>query len=226
METDERLPLSYIAQYGYCPRRAGLIMNQQLWQDNEYTAEGAFQHQRAHDHRVERRGQNLLFYEFPVFSDALGLLGKCDCIEAAASPNGAALPGEALRYALYPVEYKHGPLRKEPEYEQQLCAQALCLEEMYGAVIPEGALYYIRSHRRQAIPFTPALREATRQTVLRLHELWRQGGLPPPQPGARCGKCSMKEHCQPELPASAGGYRQKLLRELAAPPKTEEGSEG
>lgn len=222
MEIDDRLPLSYIAQYGYCPRRAGLIMNQQLWQDNAYTAEGSFQHQRAHDHRIERRGQSLLLYEFSVFSDVLGLSGKCDCIEAAASQNGAALPGEELRYALYPVEYKHGPLRKEPEYEQQLCAQALCLEEMYGVFIPQGALFYIQSHRRQAVELTPALREATRQTIAGLRSLWQGGGLPPPQPGPRCGKCSMKEHCQPGLPASAGGYRQRLLRELAAAPSPNE----
>ena len=94
---------------------------------------------------------------------------------------------------------------------------------MYGVFIPQGALFYIRSHRRQAVEFTPALREATRQTAEALRQLWQAGSLPPPQPGPRCGKCSMKEHCQPDLPARAGGYRQKLLRELAAPAPSKEG---
>lgn len=218
METDERLPLSYVAQYGYCPRRAGLLMNQQLWEENEHTAEGRFQHQRAHDHRIERRGETLTFYEFPVFSDNLGLSGKCDCIEATATPDGVPLPGEPLRYALYPVEYKHGPLRQETEYMWQLCAQALCLEEMYGAEITRGALFYIQSHRRQEVIFTPELRQATRDAVQALWQLWRTQGLPPPRPGKRCGKCSMKEVCLPKLTASAGPYRRGLLRELAGGP--------
>ncbi|MCI8442406.1 MAG: CRISPR-associated protein Cas4 [Provencibacterium sp.] len=215
METDERLPLSYIAQYGYCPRRAGLLMNQQLWTENEYTTEGRFQHKNAHEHRIERRGETLSLYEFPVFSDMLGLSGKCDCIEAFASPEGAFLPGETQSYILYPIEYKHGPVRREPEYEQQLCAQALCLEQMYKTTIMRGALFYIQSHRRQEVAFTCELRQSTRKTIEALRQLWLSQSLPPPQPGPRCGKCSMQQACLPRLTGSAFAYRRQLFKELA-----------
>ncbi len=218
MEDEERIPLSYVAQYGYCPRRAGLLMNQQLWMENEHTAEGRFQHQRTHDHRVERRSDLLTFYEFPVVSNTLGLSGKCDCVEASASPDGVPLPGEPSRYILYPVEYKHGPLRQESEYMQQLCAQALCLEEMYDAKIHKGALFYIQSHRRQEIAFTPELRQATLETIQALWQLWHTQGLPSAKPGKHCGKCSMQEVCMPKLTTFAVAYRHKLLQELAGSP--------
>lgn len=226
METDDRLPLSYIAQYGYCPRRAGLLMNQQLWEENAQTAEGRFQHQRVHDHRLERRGDALTLYEFAVFSDTLGLAGKCDCIEATACSDGAVLPGESRRWALYPVEYKHGPLRQEKEYLQQLCAQALCLEEMYDTHIPKGALFYIQSHRRLEVAFTPALRQATRETVQALRTLWQTQGLPAAQPGPRCGKCSMQSLCLPRCQTSSAAYRRALLQELTETPPADGGQRG
>ena len=214
MLNEDWLPLSYISQYGYCPRRAALLMNQQLWTENEYTAEGRFQHRRAHEHRIEHRGAVILMYEFPVYSQELHLSGKCDCIEAHADPNGTWLPGENDAYHLYPVEYKHGPVRHETEYEQQLCAQALCLEEMYHTEVKQGALFYIQSHQRLEIQFTTQLRENTTATVQSLWKIWQDQCLPQAEYGPRCKKCSMQENCMPKLTQTAAGYRRKLLQEL------------
>lgn len=211
---EERLPLSYIAQYGYCPRRAALLMNQQLWQENEYTAQGRAQHQRVHAGRVERRGEQLKLYEFAVWSDTMRLSGKCDCIEATQQPEGASLPGEKGRYHLFPIEYKHGRLRHEPEYEQQLCAQAMCLEEMYQITIPEGALFYINVHQRLPLSLTEELRRETRKTAQALWRMFQDNILPPAQESSKCKKCSLQDHCMPGLQISAQSYCFALLQEL------------
>lgn len=211
---EEKLPLSYISQYGYCPRRAALLMNQQLWQENEYTAEGRAQHQRVHDGRVERRGDQLKLYEFSVWSNELMLSGKCDCVEAVKQPDGASLPEQEGRFRLFPIEYKHGRMRHEPEYEMQLCAQAICLEEMYGVSIPEGALFFIDVHQRLAVSFSEDLRRRTRQTSEALWLCFREKALPPAKESPKCKKCSLREPCMPGLSRSAREYCRGLLDEL------------
>ena len=189
-------------------------MNQQIWTENEYTAEGRLEHERVHTGRVERRGTFLKLYEFCVWSDTLMLSGKCDCIEARRSPDGAKLPDETGRYTLYPIEYKHGKVRSEKEYEIQLCAQAICLEEMYGTVIPEGALFYIDAHQRVPVEFTQALRSLTRQTAEALWKCFREQSLPMAAETPKCRKCSLKEECMPGLHGSAHAYCHRLRREL------------
>lgn len=214
MKNEDRLPLSYVGQYLYCPRRAALLMNQQIWCENEYTAEGRIEHQRVHTGRVERRGDFLKLYECSVWSDTLLLSGKCDCIEAHRAKEGAYLPEEDGLYALYPIEYKHGRVRQEPEYELQLCAQAICLEEMYHILIPEGALFYIDAHQRIPVKFTQELRERVIQTAGLLWECFRSQELLPAKESSKCRKCSLKEECMPSLKRSADEYCRKLLSEL------------
>lgn len=211
---DDYVPLSYISQYGYCPRRASLLMNQQLWQENEYTAEGRLQHRHVHTGRVERRADFLKLYDFYVCSDTLKLSGKCDCIEAFRSESGAALPGEDGLYSLYPIEYKHGKARNEPEYEMQLCAQAICLEEMYQIHIPEAALFYIASHQRVSVSLTSELRKRTIETARSLLECFSSHHLPCAVNGPRCKKCSLREECMPQLHRSAKQYCKDLYAEL------------
>lgn len=130
---DEReyLPLSWLSQACYCLRRAGLLMNEQVWLENEDTAKGRNEHQKVHTQRIERRGTTVNLYEYEVFSARLGLHGKCDCIEATADEKGCQIQAADFPVRLYPVEYKHGTVRDEPEYKLQLCAQAMCLEERY-----------------------------------------------------------------------------------------------
>lgn len=213
---DSFLPLSHISQYAYCPRRAALIMLDRVWDENEYTASGRQEHDRVHDGRVEKRGGFLKLYSFAVKSDKLLLFGKCDCLEARITDGvGASLPAQDGRYRLYPVEYKHGRLRRgEDEYMQQLCAQALCLEEMFGVEVPEGALFFVDAHQRLEVAFSDELRNRVRQTAKSLHECFDRAALPPALAGPRCNKCSMKDICMPKIVASARKYNTKLLEEL------------
>lgn len=208
------LPLSWISQYGYCPRRAALLALEQLWNENEYTAAGRSQHDRVHTARIEHHGTQINLYELAVFSRALGISGKCDCVEAQESPNGVPLPFAAGRFVLYPVEYKHGVVRSESEYQMQLCAQALCLEEMYGAQISHGALFFIDAHRRDEVILTPALREKTKNVTRELAVLAAQSHLPTAEYGPRCKKCSMQELCIPTLKHSAKSYCNTLWKDV------------
>ena len=137
------IPLSRLSHAGFCLRRAALLTHEQIWEESADTAKGRAEHERVHAQRIERRGETAKLYEFPVFSHTLGVAGKCDCIEAQTDARGCRIPAMDFPVRLYPVEYKHGKIRAEREYEIQLCAQAMCLEEMFQTSIPEGAIYYI-----------------------------------------------------------------------------------
>lgn len=167
----EYLPLSYLAQTDYCPRRVGLLLNERVWIESGDTAKGRKEHERVHTQRIERRGGQVKLFEYAVFSDVLGLSGKCDLIEGEENPNGCRIPAVEFPVRLYPVEYKHGKLREEREYEIQLCAQAMCLEEMYHTTIPEGAIFYISSHRRKKVVLDDALRNLVFATAGELRRI-------------------------------------------------------
>lgn len=210
----DAIPLSSLSQYGYCPRRAGLLLLEQAWAENEYTASGRAQHERVHDAGIERRGDLLLLYDYAIGSEVLGLNGKCDCVEARVSAQGMPLPFAQGLYALYPIEYKHGVVRDEREYQLQLCAQAMCLEEMYKATIPCGALYFTDAHRRDEVPFTPALRAQVIESARALQTMLESLRVPPPAYAAKCKKCSMLELCEPKLPRGADAYVRRMAQAM------------
>lgn len=206
----ELFPLSWLSQYGYCPRRCGLLAIDQVWEENADTASGRVQHDRVHTARVERRGEHISLFELPVFSRSLGVSGKCDCVEANASDRGVPLPYGQGKYVLYPVEYKHGVVRNETEYHVQLCAQAICLEEQFGAEIPAGAIFYIGAHRRDEIRFTPELRALTYQTAAGVRDILTTETVPPAVYSAKCRRCSLLDFCSPKIKKSAQAYCQSL----------------
>lgn len=214
--SDEKdyLLISQLTQAGYCLRRAALVMNEQVWVENADTAKGRIEHSRVHTQRVERRGDEVKLYEYTVFSDSLGVMGKCDCIEATADKDGCTIPSVDFPVLLYPIEYKHGKVRSEEEYEMQLCAQAMCLEEMYHTSIPEGALFYTSSHRRYPVPLTEELREKVSQMTAVLRDIRDKMIIPAADYGTKCKRCSLREICMPTLQASAEKYCKEL--ELAA----------
>lgn len=210
----ELLPLSWVSQWGYCPRRCGLLAIERLWQDNEYTAAGSISHTRAHETRMERRSGMILLYNLGVYSHDLGISGLCDCVEARETPGGAPLPFGTGRYALYPVEYKHGEVRDEPEYQMQLCAQAMCLEAQYGCTIERGALFFASDHRRDEIRLTDDLRRRTREAIDAVSRMVESGQIPRAVYGAKCRKCSMRDLCQPKMKPTSAAYNRQLLRHL------------
>lgn len=223
----EPIPLSRLAHAGYCLRRAALLTNEQLWQENADTAKGRNAHGRVHTSRIEYRGDVLSLFEYDVYSDEMNLAGKCDCIEAVKAEDGCHIPAADFPVRLYPVEYKNGKLRDEEEYELQLCAQAMCLEEMYDTQIEEGAIFYISSHRRKVVSFTSELRAAVRRIVAELERLRRDFTVPAAQAGPKCSRCSLRELCMPDAAVSARTYCKKLAREaMEAVPKTDDSQPG
>lgn len=215
MEEDNLIPLSYISQYVYCKRRVGLLMLEQQWKDSTDTVKGTLEHHHVHVDGIKTQNGIFVLTDMTVVSKKLNLFGKCDAVEASACPTGTAFPflPEGL-YALYPIEYKHGKLRSEHEYELQLCAQAMCLEEMYHCTIPSGALFYISSHRRKEIIFTTALRNDVIDTAKALHKMMISGKTSTADFSSKCIRCSLKDICMPEVNTSAQSYLEQIKKEM------------
>ncbi len=158
-EAPEPLPLSLLNDYLYCPRRAALKLVEGRREANVHTERGDIAHEHSDLPGYEVvRGVTLL-RALPVWSDRLGLNGKCDIVE------------RHLDGSLCPVEFKVGPRRQWANDDAQLCAQALCLEEMFGVPVPAGAVFHAQSKRRREVEFTPALRQLTMEGIAALHAL-------------------------------------------------------
>ncbi len=213
MDEEEYLPLSWLSQATYCLRRAALLLNERLWMENADTAKGRDEHRRAHERRIERRGAQLKLFEYDVYSEQLRIWGKCDCVEAQRCEPGCRIPAADFPVCLYPVEYKHGSVREEPEYNIQLCAQAMCLEEMYHTHIPSGAIFFITAHRRLEVAFTSELRAKTKTAANALWKIRRTLKVPAAEYGRKCQRCSLKDLCMPKTASSAKAYCQTLARE-------------
>jgi len=197
----------------YCPRRDALLLNDRVWEENADTAKGRAEHERVHTERIEKRGDTLKLYEYTVYSERLALNGKCDCIEAVRSEKGCFIPAAAFPVELYPIEYKHGIVRDEEEYKIQLCAQAICLEEMFNTTITEGALYFISSHRRLTVALDKDLREKTESLCAALHQIRTTLTVPSAEYSSKCKRCSLVMVCMPKVQKSAKSYLQKLYDE-------------
>ncbi|KKM12692.1 hypothetical protein SY88_02140 [Clostridiales bacterium PH28_bin88] len=207
---DNLIPISSLSQYYYCPRRAGLLLIEQQWSDNVHTAEGSIIHQHVHQGNRETRPDLVRLRGLPLHSLRLGLFGVADSIELYAAAGGFPVKGMEGLWETVPVEYKHGRVRDELEYEVQLCAQAVCLEEMLGCVVKRGFIYYAKDHRRKEVAFTPELRELVRRGAESLHEMLRTGVTPPVAKSRKCRECSLQEDCLPRAKTSAERYIKEL----------------
>lgn len=213
MNDVEYLPISFLSQIGYCERRVGLLMNERLWAESTDTAKGRAEHERVHTQRTEKRSEVVKLFEYTVFSDKMALIGKCDCIEATPDESGCKIPAVDFPVRLYPIEYKHGSVRNEEEYMVQLCAQAICLEEMFNTSISAGALFFTSSHRRLEVKLNAELRAKTGELAKKLHQIRESLRVPQPQYGAKCSRCSLNELCMPRVKASARQYLRQLQNE-------------
>ena len=200
MQDDELLQLSGLQHFSFCRRQWALIHVENQWNENLRTVEGNLFHSRAHDEKQrERRDGVLILRGLPIVSHTLGLSGQCDVVEFHASPDGIPLHGEEGLWIPFPVEYKRGAPKENPADQLQLCAQALCLEEMLCCSIPEGALFYGETRRRTKVFFTEELRETVRLTAAEMHQMLRRGHMPKVKPTKSCNACSLKELCLPVL---------------------------
>lgn len=190
-ESDDLVPLSALQHYLYCPRQCALIHIERLWAENRQTAEGRLLHDRADTPQIERRHGVRTITAMPLSSAELGITGVADVVEFRADEGGERP---------FPVEYKRGRPKAHRADEVQLCAQALCLEAMFGCKVAEGALFYGQTRRRQAVVFDHDLRQLTLEAIEATREMIRVGHTPMARYQAkRCDACSLIEHCQPKL---------------------------
>ena len=213
---EDFLQLSGLQHFIFCRRQWALIHIENQWKENLRTVEGNLMHARAHDEKQrERRGDLLILRGLPVFSRSLGISGQCDVVEFRTDPAGVPLHGEDGLGRPCPVEYKRGKPKSHNADQMQLCAQAMCLEEMLCCTIPEGALFYGEPRRRTAVPFTEDLRQAVRDALKEMHQLFQRGYTPRVKPSKSCNACSLKELCLPALTrrGSAAAYLQNAMED-------------
>ena len=197
---EDFLQLSGLQHFAFCRRQWALIHVEQQWRENLRTVEGDLFHRRAHDEQSrERRGDILILRGLPVASPTLGISGKCDVVEFRTDISGVPLRGEDGLWVPFPIEYKRGTPKSHRADELQLCAQAMCLEEMLCCAVPEGALFYGETRRRTLVPFSAELREEVQTMLEEMHQLYRRGHTPKVRRSKSCNACSLQELCLPAL---------------------------
>ena len=197
---DDLLPLSGIQHFLFCRRRWALIHVEQQWKDNALTTEGRIMHQHADDpFFTEVRKGIITARSVPIASYRLGLSGICDVVEFTASSDGVKLPNRDGLYLAAPVEYKHGKPMEKPADKAQLCAQALCLEEMLSVTIPKGYLYYGEIRHRVEIELTAELRTLVKEMSDEMHNYFSRGYTPRVKTSNACRSCSLADVCLPKL---------------------------
>ena len=214
---DDCLMISGLQHFRFCRRQWALIHIEQQWAENVRTVEGNFLHERAHNEQLrESRGDLLIARGLRVQSLTLGLTGQCDVVEFHADPAGVSIHGEDGLWRPFPVEYKRGHPKAHHADELQLCAQAMCLEEMLCCSISEGALFYGEPRRRTPVLFSSELRQQVAAFADEMHQYYRRGHTPKARPGRFCNACSLKDLCLPQLTrrGAVSGYLRKAVDEL------------
>lgn len=197
---DDLLPLSGIQHFLFCRRQWALIHIEQQWKENALTAEGRIMHRRADDpFFTETRNGVVTARSVPVASYRLGFSGMCDVVEFTPSPDGVKLPNREGLFLPVPIEYKRGREKHDHSDETQLCAQAMCLEEMLSTSIPHGYLYYGETRRRAEIEFTAELRTLVQEMSAEMHNYFSRGYTPKVKTHKGCRSCSLADICLPVL---------------------------
>jgi CRISPR-associated exonuclease Cas4 len=203
-DPDDLIQLSALQHYAFCPRQCALIHIEQVWAENRLTAEGRLMHERVHEEDAESRGNVRIERGIPLRSLRLGLIGKADVVEYHRQEDGSWRP--------YPVEYKRGKPKPDNTYKVQLCAQALCLEEMLKVEIPGGAIFYGKTRHRLDVLFDEALRKETEDAAAKTHDLLDAGKTPKPVYAKRCESCSLYAECLPKTVQKKRSVKRYLAR--------------
>lgn len=201
---EELIMVSAIEHYSYCPRQCALIHVEQVFDENIYTIKG-----RAAHNRVDQPGSAFdegirIERSLPIWSERIGLVGKADLVEFHDS------------YP-YPVDYKHGPKRVKEHDDLQLCATAICLEEMTGKFVPNGAIYHVSSRRRREVTFNNDMRKKVEVFTVQIREMIAKGIVPPADHNEKCRNCSLIDACLPEVADPSEKRMRFLLQRLFKP---------
>lgn len=234
-EEEDLLPLSALQHLVFCERQCGLIYVDHVWKDNPLTLEGSHLHERTHESgpRREVRGDLVICRGLPLRSLRLGVSGIADVVEFQRLPAptsgvgepavGVTLSGLKGLWQPFPVEYKRGKPKPDHCDEVQLCAQAICLEEMLTAAVPEGALFYGATQHRHGVLFTAALRDETADAARRLHALVASNSVPRVVRQPKCRRCSLLDLCRPDATAPTRSASRYLITALHTVLEEEEG---
>jgi len=200
---DELIQLSALQHLVFCERQCALIHIEQLWTENLFTAEGRIMHDKVDTANCESRGNVRIEYSVPIRSLRLGLIGKADVVEFHRKDDGMWMP--------FPVEYKRGKPKIDDCDKVQLCAQAICLEEMLNVQVKSGALFYGRTRRREDVFFDERLRMETEDAARKVHALIESGITPKAEYSKKCKKCSLYEQCMPKISSKVSNYLMKAV---------------
>ncbi len=187
---DDFIQLSALQHFVFCPRQCALSYIEQIWSENMLTAEGGIMHENVHKEQFEIRDGAKIERGMPLRSAKLGLSGKADVVEFRRSREGKWIPS--------PIEYKHGRPKENNCDKIQLCAQAICLEEMMGVSIPVGAVFYGKTRHRMDVLFNETLRRETETLANELHLFIKEGKTPEPVYSKKCESCSLIDMCMPK----------------------------
>jgi len=206
---DDLIMISALQHYAFCPRQCALIHIEQVWSESGLTAEGHIMHERVHDQDRESRGNVRIEHGLPLRSLRLGLIGKADVVEFHRIDKNKWQP--------FPVEYKRGKPKLDHCDMIQLCAQAICLEEMLSVRVPNGAIFYGRTRRRLDVSFNDNLRKETEEVAEKAHQLISSGETPPPVYEKRCKSCSLIGECIPKTIGKKASVKRYLTRMVESP---------
>lgn len=211
---EDYLMLSGIQHFAFCRRQWAMIHIEQQWEENYRTAAGELMHKKAHDEgSIEKRGELLIIRGLRIASHELGLSGQCDVVEFHQREDGVTLFGYDGKWNPVPIEYKHGSPKENNADELQLCAQAICLEEMFQTAISDGFLYYGENRRRSHVEFTESLRGEVKKISAEMHQLFQKGYTPKARYTKQCKACSLENLCMPKL-QKVGNVREYIERSV------------
>ncbi len=197
---EDYLNIAGLQHFAFCRRQWALIHIEQQWQENLRTVEGQILHEKAHDgYSTEKRGDVIISRGMAIFSRTLGINGVCDIVEFHKANDGVKIMGREGLYKLLPVEYKRGNPKQDDCDALQLCAQAMCLEEMLLCEIPMAYMFYGETNHRQRIELTAALREKVQSMLAEMHAFYERRYTPKVKPTKSCKACSLSDICIPKL---------------------------
>lgn len=215
-DSDNYLLISGIQHFIYCRRQWALIHIEQLWSENYFTIDGQIKHSKVDNtDSTELKNDIRIIRSMPVSSQKLKIQGKCDVVELKPDDDGFYFSKYDKKYKVYPIEYKRGKPKLDESDTMQLLAQAMCLEEMLGLRIEEGACFYFETRRRQQIIFTEDMRNRLMSIIEEMNNYYNRKYTPKVKKSKKCRSCSLKDVCLPELDGtmSVSEYMEERLKD-------------